>query len=319
MIKRLSLLLFVLCLSMLFNPFPTHAETNIHTQRMALYKKTAAVTQIPWYFLAAVDQYERNIHKTDDRLISIQIPDIDWYGAGNIFKIKDTEIIGLFNGKGKDGNGDGRADHTSDEDVLFTMANLMLEEGHGEDDIKIALWKYYQRDLSVQTIANTAKVFKSFKTTELTDRAFPVSIKHNYTYRSTWGHARGFGGRRIHEGTDIFAGYGVPVLSSTYGVVELKGWNLYGGWRIGIRDIHNIYHYYAHLNGYNNKINVGDVVKPGDVLGSVGSTGYGPPGTSGKFPPHLHYGMYKDNGQHEWSFDPYPYLRKWERMQKYAN
>ena len=28
--------------------------------------------------------------------------------------------------------------------------------------------------------------------------------------------------------------------------------------------------------------------------GGVGSSGYGPPGTSGKFPPHLHYGMYKD-------------------------
>jgi len=27
----------------------------------------------------------------------------------------------------------------------------------------------------------------------------------------------------------------------------------------------------------------------------------------------LHYGMYKDNGKNEWSFDPYPQLRTWER------
>lgn len=40
------------------------------------------------------------------------------------------------------------------------------------------------------------------------------------------------------------------------------------------------------------------------------------PGTSGKFPPHLHYGMYKDNGYTEWSFDPYPYLKQWERQER---
>jgi peptidoglycan LD-endopeptidase LytH len=48
----------------------------------------------------------------------------------------------------------------------------------------------------------------------------------------------------------------------------------------------------------------------------VGSSGYGPPGTSGKFPPHLHYGMYKDNGFTEWSFDPYPHLKMWERQER---
>ena len=57
-------------------------------------------------------------------------------------------------------------------------------------------------------------------------------------------------GSRIHEGTDIFANYGVPVHSTVYGIVEMKGWNKYGGWRIGIRDINNKYHYFAHLNGF---------------------------------------------------------------------
>lgn len=201
---------------------------------------------------------------------------------------------------------------------MFTAAKLLLENGITEDDIKISLWNFYKRDLSVKTVMNIAKVYRHFKTNALFDRRFPVSITHNYSYRSTWGHRRGFGGNRIHEGTDIFANYGTPVIATTYGVVELKGWNLYGGWRIGIRDIHNIYHYYAHLNSYADHIQIGDIVKPGDLLGSVGSTGYGPPGTAGKFPPHLHYGMYKDNGHNEWSFDPYPYLRKWERRTKEA-
>src|SRR5690625_2193506 len=198
--------------------------------------------------------------------------------------------------------------------ALPILGQILLEHGNTRDDIKIGLWNHYKRDLTVQTIMNTAKVFKTFQEINLTDRAFPLDTAYNYTYNNNWGDRRGFGGLRIHEGSDIFADYGTPVKSTTYGVVEMMGWNLYGGWRIGIRDIYNNYHYYAHMSGYEEDLKIGQVVKPGDVLGSVGSTGYGPPGTSGKFPPHLHYGMYKDNGRNEWSFDPYPYLRKWEKM-----
>ena len=92
------------------------------------------------------------------------------------------------------------------------------------------------------------------------------------------------------------------------------GWNDYGGWRVGIRDMHNTYHYYAHLSGFNKEVKEGDIVEPGTVIGYVGSSGYGKEGTSGRFPPHLHYGMYKYNGRTEWAFDPYPYLKIWEKQ-----
>ncbi|MBY7143991.1 M23 family metallopeptidase [Virgibacillus sp. NKC19-3] len=293
-----------------------YADEDIYDKRMALFKKTEALTQIPWYYLAAIDNFERNIKEDpdDEQVISIDIPPEIWFGIGNSSMIKDERIIEFFSGKGKDGNGDGKADPENAEDVLYTMANILLEYGQVEDDIKIALWNYYKRDLTVQTIMNTSKVFRQFQEINLTDRDFPVSTQYNYSYNSTWGDKRGFGGLRIHEGTDIFADYGTPVKSTTYGVVEMMGWNLYGGWRIGIRDIFNVYHYYAHMSGYSDDLEVGQVVQPGDELGSVGSTGYGPPGTSGKFPPHLHYGMYQDNGDREWSFDPYPFLKRWERM-----
>ncbi|MFD1173830.1 M23 family metallopeptidase [Oceanobacillus picturae] len=310
---------FLLIFLILFTGSTVHAEADkdIYKERMALFKKTEALTQIPWHFFAAMDNFERNIKKEDEgKVISIEVPAELWYGLGNSSMIQDENLITFFNGKGKDGDGDKIADPDNPEDILHTIANYMLEYGQTDEDIKIALWNYYKRDLSVQTIMNTAKVFKTYQEINLTDRDFPVSTDYNYSYRSTWGDRRGFGGLRIHEGTDIFAGYGTPVKSTTYGVIELMGWNLYGGWRIGIRDIYNIYHYYGHMNGYQDDIQVGQVVKPGDVLGSVGSTGYGPPGTSGKFPPHLHYGMYKDNGYSEWSFDPYPFLKKWERMAK---
>lgn len=293
-------------------------EETIYADRKALFYKTEALTQIPWYYLAAIDNYERNKKPSteEESLISIEFDEDSWYGVGNYTKNTHPDVIQLFQGVGKDGNGDGYADLEDAEDILYTMAMLLLEEGPTREDIKIALWKHYERDLTVTSIMNTARVFQTFNEINLTDRDFPVDTDYNYSYRNTWGDRRGFGGLRIHEGTDIFADYGTPIHSTTYGVVEIMGWNRFGGWRIGIRDIYNIYHYYAHMSGFDDSIEVGTVVKPGDILGSVGSTGYGPPGTSGKFPPHLHYGMYKDDGYSEWSFDPYPYLAKWERMAK---
>lgn len=303
---------------MIFSLFEESAlAEDLYDERLALYKKTEVTTGIPWYYLAAFDQYERNIHsEKNDDIVAIQLPTELWFGPGNIYLDEAEHSISLFGGIGRDGNGDGKASMNDPEDVLFTAAKILLEKGMSEDDIKISLWHYYKRDLSVKTIVHMARIYKQFQTLQLNERSFPIAKGHNYSYRSTWGHGRGFGGNRIHEGTDIFANYGTPIKATTYGVVELMGWNTYGGWRIGIRDMHNIYHYYAHLNGYAKNITVGTIVQPGDPLGTVGSSGYGPPGTAGKFPPHLHYGMYKDNGRNEWSFDPYPYLRKWERMKK---
>lgn len=309
---------FILLLALL--PQHTWAEDNkdVTAQRMNLYRTMESLTQIPWYYLAAVDQYERNIQKepASEGIISITIPKEMWNGVTNPSQkdVLPVSEIAFFEGMGQDGDGDNLADRTNDADILVSFSKWMSEFGTSKQDIKIALWNYYERDLSVQTIVNTALVFKSENTIDLDQHIFPVPLHHNYSYKNTWGDPRGFGGRRIHEGTDIFANYGVPVRATSYGVIEMKGWNKYGGWRIGVRDIHNIYHYFAHLNGFEKNVSVGQVVKPGDVIGYVGASGYGPPGTSGKFPPHLHYGMYKDNGHSEWSFDPYPHLKLWERQ-----
>ncbi|CRK81597.1 M23 family metallopeptidase [Neobacillus massiliamazoniensis] len=298
-------------------------ETNVYHERMRLYKKVETVTQIPWYYLAAIDQYERSIRLSrkdlpkPDRLIGIYIPPERWAGLTNPNpNDKNPLTIQFFNGIGVDGNGDRKASLKNDEDVLYAIAHYLLSYGVDNDNLKIGLWNYYHRDKSVGIIVGTAKVYRHFGRLDLDNRVFPMPIRSNHTYRSTWGDARGWGGRRIHEGTDIFADYGVPVRATNYGIIEMKGWNKFGGWRVGIRDINNTYHYFAHLSGFAKDLHVGQIVEPGMVIGSVGSSGYGPPGTSGKFPPHLHYGMYKDNGYTEWSFDPYPHLALWERQER---
>ncbi|KMY56251.1 peptidase M23 [Bacillus sp. FJAT-27231] len=294
-------------------------DEKMYKTRIELFKKMEAATSIPWYYFAGMDQYERNLRFVRKDLpepdtVSIYIPESKWAGPLNPNQEDmNPATIAAFQGLGADGNGDQKADRLNGEDVLAAVGKYLLAYGTDHDNIKIALWRYYGRDKAVSIIIGNARMYKAFGKLDLQEKAFPLPRRFNYTFKNTWGDARGWGGRRIHEGTDIFADYGVPVRSTSYGIVEMKGWNRYGGWRIGIRDINNTYHYYAHLNGFAKDLQLGQVVKPGTIIGGVGSTGYGPPGTSGKFPPHLHYGMYKDNGRTEWSFDPYPHLRQWER------
>lgn len=302
------------------------SKEEISASRRMLYNKISAVTNIPWYRIAAIDQYERTmtkVHPKDrkhpPRFTDIYMSSPVWSGWLNPDQNDSNPAsITFFAGYGRDGSGDGYADANNDMDVLYSMADYLLRHGHSEDDFGIALWEYYHNSRAVQRIQQFSKLYEKFGTLDLFGHAFPLPVGSNYSYRSTWGTGRHWGGYRIHEGTDLFAPHGLPVRSTCYGVVEIKGWNPYGGWRIGIRDLNNHYHYYAHLSGYEKNIKAGDIVIPGQTIGWVGSSGYGRPGTQGKFPPHLHYGIYRDTGLTEWSFDPYPLLKHWENEERRA-
>ena len=116
--------------------------------------------------------------------------------------------------------------------------------------------------------------------------------------QDTWGTARS-GGRK-HEGIDIFAKRGTPVLSVTQGIVSRVGTNNLGGKVVWVTGPNLSRHYYAHLDDYADQIQEGDWVEVGEVIGYVGNTG-----NAKNTPPHLHYGIYL-NGQG--AINPYPYL-----------
>jgi murein DD-endopeptidase MepM/ murein hydrolase activator NlpD len=113
----------------------------------------------------------------------------------------------------------------------------------------------------------------------------------------TWGAARSEG--RRHEGIDVFAPRNTQVLSTTRGIVVRRGWNRLGGRTISILGPGGQYHYYAHLDGYDDP-GLGDWVEAGEVIGYVGDSGNAQ-GT----PTHLHYGIY-EGGE---AINPYPRLR----------
>lgn len=313
------------------NPAPSAAskqkanpsKSDVYHERKQIYESVAESTDIPWYFLAAIDQFERNILLSKkDRpkelgLIGITIPPERWAGLNNPDPQDENLItIATFGGMGMDGSSDGRASAKNPLDAIYTMGFYLLRHGTDETSLRSGLKEYYGNDKSVEMICNYARMYQTLDRLDLEGNVFPLPKGSNYTLRNTWGAARNWGGRRSHEGTDIFAASGTPVRSTSYGYVEVMGWNPLGGWRVGIRDLNNVYHYYAHLAGYSKSLKQGNIVQPGEAIGWVGSSGYGKQGTSGKFPPHLHYGMYRFTGQREWAFDPYPYLRKWERSTK---
>lgn len=176
----------------------------------------------------------------------------------------------------------------------FTSLNEKWEDQNG--------WKTYME--YTEAIWNDVKYFPVPEST--TDEKMEV------TFTNSWMAERTYGGKRGHEGTDIMATQNVagiyPIISMTDGVVQSKGWLEKGGYRIGVEAPSGAYFYYAHLDSYAS-VEIGDEVQAGDLLGFMGDSGYGEEGTTGKFPVHLHVGIYIYPDEQEISVNPYWVLR----------
>lgn len=127
---------------------------------------------------------------------------------------------------------------------------------------------------------------------------FPVAGKDERAIKSFWGASRD-GGSRAHEGNDIFADRGTPLLAVSAGrVTRVRDGGL-GGKTVWLRDADRpLNYYYAHLDSQ--LVRQGQYVKRGDTLGLTGNTG-----NARTTAPHLHFGIYQRGAR-----DPYPYLRK---------
>lgn len=151
--------------------------------------------------------------------------------------------------------------------------------------------------------------------------SFPIKNKKLYTYENGWKENRAYNGNRKHYGIDIMDKKNEPgkieVLTMTDGIVENIGWNETGGYRVGIRSDSGAYFYYAHLDKEPDFLKKGDRVYAGECIGYMGDTGYGPEGTRGKFPVHLHVGIgvaIKD--EKEYWINPYYLLKYLEENRK---
>lgn len=130
--------------------------------------------------------------------------------------------------------------------------------------------------------------------------SFPVQGRDSRQISSYFGQPRE-GGKRRHEGIDIFAPRGTPAIASIDGVISGVGENRLGGNVVWLSDTeHNQRLYYAHLDRFN--VTDGQRVAVGDTIGFVGNTGNAR--TTG---PHLHFGIYAAG---EGALNPLAFVRR---------
>lgn len=110
----------------------------------------------------------------------------------------------------------------------------------------------------------------------------PVAGVRAERLRSSFGAPRAAGQRR-HQGIDIFARRGTPVVAARAGVVVFVGTLPIGGKVVHVLGQDALY-YYAHLDDWADGLAPGQIVGQGQKIGEVGNTGNAR-GTR----PHLHF------------------------------
>jgi murein DD-endopeptidase MepM/ murein hydrolase activator NlpD len=113
------------------------------------------------------------------------------------------------------------------------------------------------------------------------------------SYSDTYGAPRSDG--RVHEGVDLIAPAGTPLVAVVSGNADFHSSSL-GGNSVGLSGDDGNYYFYAHLSGYEGSSRH---VSQGEVIGYVGATGNAN-GTN-----HLHFEVHPGGGA---SVNPYPYV-----------
>lgn len=141
---------------------------------------------------------------------------------------------------------------------------------------------------------------------------FPIAGTYSVPLIDSFGFPRmpGTPDAHWHEGIDIFAPRGTPLVSTERGVVSRIGNGRLGGLKLWVRGESGADWYYAHLDGFAPELRNGQVVEAGELLGYVGNTGNAV-GT----PPHLHMQVHPNGGR---PVNPYPLLKVVSDMDREA-
>jgi murein DD-endopeptidase MepM/ murein hydrolase activator NlpD len=106
-----------------------------------------------------------------------------------------------------------------------------------------------------------------------------------------WGAPRD-GGRRRHQGIDLLAPTGTPLVAVASGhISRLSNHDRgRGGISLWLRDTRGTAYYYAH--NHQNLVRLGQLVRAGQLVARVGATGNARGG-----PPHLHFQVHPGGGR----------------------
>ncbi len=117
--------------------------------------------------------------------------------------------------------------------------------------------------------------------------ACPVDGAVSFT--DTWGAPRS--GGRTHEGVDMIAARGTPLVAIETGTIKRMGNGGLGGITIWLLGVNGDEYYYAHLDAWAPGLSVGQAVSVGELIGYVGNTG-----NAQYTIPHLHFEFHPGGG-----------------------
>jgi murein DD-endopeptidase MepM/ murein hydrolase activator NlpD len=129
-------------------------------------------------------------------------------------------------------------------------------------------------------------------------------VKGSVRIGQGWGAPRD-GGRRRHQGIDLLAPAGTPLVAVASGtIIRLSNQDQgRGGISLWLRDARGTAYYYAH--NHHNLVHRGQRVRAGQLLARVGATGNARGG-----PPHLHFQIHPNGGR---PVSPDAMVRRWCR------
>jgi murein DD-endopeptidase MepM/ murein hydrolase activator NlpD len=135
----------------------------------------------------------------------------------------------------------------------------------------------------------------------LADGRFVFPVYGDARVADDFGAARQIG---AHEGNDVFAAFGSPVLAVADGTLNRVGTLPISGNRLWLETDRGDSFFYAHLSAFGPEAVSGRRVRAGTLLGFTGNTGDAEP-----TPPHVHFEIHPGDRK---SVDPHEILLAWQ-------
>jgi murein DD-endopeptidase MepM/ murein hydrolase activator NlpD len=271
----------------------------IPPEYMEIYKAAEKKYNVKFNYLAAIHYVETKFSTIDimeshvGAIGHLQFMDCTWVGwsysscgglgDGNIPNkdLVSPSVIAKHGGYGVDANNDGKSDPWDLEDAVFAAAKYLKASGF-ETNIKKAIRSYNHSDKYVADVVHYAELFVS------TQGAIPPISAGTFTRPANGPITSDYGPRSggMHHGVDVGKRENVvPIVAAADGTVSKSYVSKSYGETIFIEHIIDGQKWetvYAHMVSGSRRVQAGEQVSKGQVIGIMGSTGR----SSG---PHLHF------------------------------